>query len=175
MPELGSIGFGIFLDRALDGPLSPLLSLRTLGTGSGLRLRLNAVFEELTKEEPGVLTVSMAIERFRTLRGMSQGELARRAEVSRPFISFVENGQRAPSLPMLYTIASALEIPPGALLIAKPSEHRTAWNRLRDELHQLMLDEIIAAWEPESTPAQGLACDSSTLLNIALSPYRSRR
>jgi transcriptional regulator with XRE-family HTH domain len=51
------------------------------------------------------------IKMFRELRGFSQGELAKRADISRPTISFIESGvQRSVSLDRAQKIATAFGI-----------------------------------------------------------------
>ena len=58
-----------------------------------------------------------------TARGMSQEQLAEKANISRSHLSAIEapNMVRAFSLEALYDIADALEIEPGALLDAAAS------------------------------------------------------
>lgn len=55
----------------------------------------------------------------RTLRiaaGLSQEELAFRAEMKRSYLSDLERGTRNPSVRALGRLAAALEVPPGQLL-----------------------------------------------------------
>ena len=49
------------------------------------------------------------LKRLREERGMTQEELARRAKLTKPYISQIENGVRKnPSLPALQRLAKAL-------------------------------------------------------------------
>jgi len=60
-----------------------------------------------TPDEPGAL-VGAAVRARRTAAGLSVAELARRAEVSGPFVSQLEGGRSSVSIPVLYRLASAL-------------------------------------------------------------------
>jgi transcriptional regulator with XRE-family HTH domain len=57
------------------------------------------------------------IKILRDASEMSLTELARRARVSKPFLSLVESGKRQPSLDVIRRIAKALRIPPEALVL----------------------------------------------------------
>jgi transcriptional regulator with XRE-family HTH domain len=78
-------------------------------------------------------SVGVTIRAFRLRAGLSQDDLADRMDVSTPYISMLESGNRYPSIEMLIRIAVALEVRPGAMLdrIAEdftadnhPSPHR---------------------------------------------------
>lgn len=56
----------------------------------------------------------------RQAAGLSIAEVARRAEVSAPFISQLEAGRTSVSLPTLYRLAGALGVTPNALLGSAP-------------------------------------------------------
>lgn len=60
--------------------------------------------------------VGEAVRRWRTHRGWTGGELARRSRVSATYISKVEKGQTLPPLRRLYTFASVLGCHAGQLL-----------------------------------------------------------
>ncbi|AMM20828.1 hypothetical protein AX769_12615 [Frondihabitans sp. PAMC 28766] len=60
--------------------------------------------------------IGQAVRAERTRRGWSMRELAGRAGVSQPFLSNVENARIYPSVPTLYALASALDIPPAQLM-----------------------------------------------------------
>lgn len=64
--------------------------------------------------------VGAAVRAHRTAKGWSMRELARRAGVSQPFITKLERGDQLPSIPTLYDLAAAFEIPPSALLPTIP-------------------------------------------------------
>ncbi len=60
---------------------------------------------------PGVGDIGARIRRARLERGFSQGDLERRTGLLRCYLSRVENGHTAPSLPTLARLAAALEMP----------------------------------------------------------------
>lgn len=64
--------------------------------------------------------VGAAVRAHRTAKGWSMRELGRRAGVSQPFITKLERGDQLPSIPTLYDLASALGVPPSALLPTIP-------------------------------------------------------
>jgi len=57
----------------------------------------------------------MALRSWRTRRGISQHELARRANLQRSYISDVERGERNTSLQSIKKLADALNISPQRL------------------------------------------------------------
>ena len=64
---------------------------------------------------PGV-SLGRRIRLLRRQRGYSQGTLARRAQVSQPYLSMVEAGRiQSPSLPVLERVARALGVRLAAL------------------------------------------------------------
>ena len=60
--------------------------------------------------------VALNIQELRRERGLSQEELALRADVNRGYMGKLENAKYAASLDMLEKIASALNVDPSALL-----------------------------------------------------------
>jgi transcriptional regulator with XRE-family HTH domain len=61
--------------------------------------------------------IGQMIKQLRQTKGLTQAELAKKAHVTRPYITMLENGVRkAPSLPMLQRLAKALGVPVTALL-----------------------------------------------------------
>jgi transcriptional regulator with XRE-family HTH domain len=54
--------------------------------------------------------VGLNVQRLRRGRGLSQEELAHRAEVHQTYLSGVEGGKRNPSIGVLGRIATALEV-----------------------------------------------------------------
>lgn len=56
------------------------------------------------------------VRRLREARGLTQEELAERAEVSATYVGFVERGDNVPTLTIIIQIASALGIRPSELL-----------------------------------------------------------
>lgn len=65
-----------------------------------------------------VLAIGARVREHRLARGWSMRELARRASVSQPFVSKLEGGQLLPSLPTLYGLAAAFDLPASSLLPA---------------------------------------------------------
>jgi len=53
---------------------------------------------------------------LRQERGISQEELAFRADVDRTFISLLERGQRQPSLSTVFQLAQALSVKPSVII-----------------------------------------------------------
>lgn len=60
--------------------------------------------------------VGTALAAARHAAGLSMRELAKRADVSQPFLSQVENGRSMPSLATLYRLAGALGVSPSTLM-----------------------------------------------------------
>lgn len=58
-----------------------------------------------------------ALREERTKQGLSQEELAHRANLNRTYISLLELGKRSPSLNTMVALATALKIKPSELLI----------------------------------------------------------
>ena len=57
------------------------------------------------------------IKRLREERGLTPEELAKRAGVTKPYVSMIESGERkSPSLPILKRLAKALGVPVTARL-----------------------------------------------------------
>jgi len=63
-----------------------------------------------------------AVREFRKGIGISQEELADRADIHRTYIGGIERGERNPTLTMIFRLAAALEISPRDLL-EKSAEH----------------------------------------------------
>ena len=58
----------------------------------------------------------MVVRKLREARGLTQEELAERAEVSTTYIGFVERGDNVPTLTIIVQIAKALGVRPSELL-----------------------------------------------------------
>ena len=54
--------------------------------------------------------LGLNLKRIRTKKGISQGDIARTLEVSRGFISTIENGKTNPTLSTIVKLAKALRI-----------------------------------------------------------------
>lgn len=61
--------------------------------------------------------VGEALRVCRARRGMSQSELARRAQVDRSFIWQIESGLRQPTIAVFVALARALEVPADRLML----------------------------------------------------------
>ena len=59
---------------------------------------------------------SVVLREIRTEKGLSQDEVAERLDVARSYISYLESGQRYPSLEMFISVAQALGVRPGEML-----------------------------------------------------------
>ena len=72
------------------------------------------------KNRDRLIQLGIAISTLRHIRGMSQEELAEKAEISRAYISNIE----APNIPYtfnlnaFFNIADALDVPPEKLIVA---------------------------------------------------------
>ena len=60
--------------------------------------------------------LGLNLKRIRTKKGISQGDIARELEVSRGFISTIENGKTNPTLSTITNIAKALRVSTDELL-----------------------------------------------------------
>lgn len=80
------------------------------------------------------------IKLLRTANRLSQEELAKKLEVSRPYLSQVENGHREPSLGFLREAARELEIPLPLLLLQESDQDSPVLAEL-----QKLLTDVLAA------------------------------
>ena len=60
--------------------------------------------------------LGLNLKRIRTKKDISQGDIARDLEVSRGFISIIENGKTNPTLATIQKLADALQVSPKDLL-----------------------------------------------------------
>ena len=58
----------------------------------------------------------MDLKTLRIRRGLTQEQLARRAKVTKPYVSQLEHGVRTPSLAVLRRLARVLGVRPASLL-----------------------------------------------------------
>ena len=61
------------------------------------------------------------LKRFRLAAGLSQEELAHRADIDRTYVSSLERGRYSASIDMLESLSLALDIDASELLIAPPA------------------------------------------------------
>lgn len=69
-----------------------------------------------------VLSFHETVYLWRKARGLTQGELARQAQISRPNLTMMERGGREVTLGTLRRIAKALQVRPGILADGIPPE-----------------------------------------------------
>src|SRR6266550_2584673 len=62
------------------------------------------------------LAFGKAVRMYRTRMGLSQEDLADRAEIHRTYIGGIERGERNPTLTMIHRLAAALGVPPTKLV-----------------------------------------------------------
>ena len=56
------------------------------------------------------------LKRIRTAKGISQGEISRKLEVDKSFVSSIENGKTNPTLATIAKIAKAIGVSVGELM-----------------------------------------------------------
>jgi transcriptional regulator with XRE-family HTH domain len=56
------------------------------------------------------------LKRIRTAKGISQGEIGRKLEVDKSFVSNIENGKTNPTLSTIAKIAKAIGVSAGELM-----------------------------------------------------------
>lgn len=78
--------------------------------------RVNSVLQNADAAADVSAAVGHAIRRAREAAGLSMRALARRSEMSQPFLSQVEKGATSPSLSSLYRLAHALGVSPSELM-----------------------------------------------------------
>ncbi|WP_153117018.1 helix-turn-helix domain-containing protein [Rhodocyclus tenuis] len=88
------------------------------------------------------MNVGQAIKMCRTRRGVSQSDLARRAECSVSYLCLLENNKRDPTLSTLTKVAQALNVPVGILffLAAEHGELTGMDKELAGELARTALE-----------------------------------
>jgi transcriptional regulator with XRE-family HTH domain len=72
----------------------------------------------------GTMDIALNIRKLRDERGLTLDALAKAARVTKGFLSQVENFRAMPSLPLIYKLAEALGIEPGALFSASRENPR---------------------------------------------------
>ncbi len=100
--------------------------------------------------------VALRIREVRTLRGLSQRQLAAKMEVPRTYISKVENGRALPTLGSLERLATALSVQLGDLV-----QHN--FGQREQEIAELMADPFLA--EITSCVSRLNALQRSTVLH----------
>lgn len=97
------------------------------------------------------MNIGQVIKMCRSRRGLSQSELARRADCSVSYLSMLENNLRDPALSMVEKIAKALNVPIGILffLAADRSDIVGMDKELSGQIARTAL-ELLS--EPDSQP-----------------------
>ena len=93
------------------------------------------------------MDVGNAIRLCRKRRGVSQTDVAVRADCSVSYLSMLENNKRDPTLSMITKIAEALRVPVGALFVMA-SEEKELGNidsRLAGRLQRAAMSSILSA------------------------------
>ena len=72
------------------------------------------------------MNVGQAIKMCRSRRGLSQAELAKRAQCSVSYLSMLETSQRDPTLSMVEKISLALNVPLGILFFLASDKNEMA-------------------------------------------------
>jgi transcriptional regulator with XRE-family HTH domain len=75
--------------------------------------------------------VARNLRLLRQAKGLSQEELAHRADVDRTYVSALERAKYNPTVRMVGRLAEVLEVPPASLLELSPKEARPAKRRPR--------------------------------------------
>jgi len=55
--------------------------------------------------------VKIFVEQYRLKKGLSLSELARRSEISKSHLSYIESGETSPTIETLCKISKALDVP----------------------------------------------------------------
>lgn len=98
------------------------------------------------------MDVGSAIRLCRKRRGVSQTDVATRAECSVSYLSMLENNKRDPTLSMVTKIAEALRVPVGVLFVMA-SEEKELGNidsRLAGKLQRAVMASLPAANDVEA-------------------------
>ena len=78
--------------------------------------------------------IGKTIKFLRIAKGLKQAELSERLEVSKNYISLIENDKREPSLSFLKDLAKVLDIPVGMLFLDMDMSKKEISPRERDLL-----------------------------------------
>lgn len=100
------------------------------------------------------MDIGRAIRFCRQQKGLTQPQLAERADLSASYLSVLEQGKRDPSLSSLHRIARGLGIPLSVLLFvaAEPSDVETLTPELHEKLAAATL-KLLAASRDDHQPA----------------------
>lgn len=82
-------------------------------------------------------TIGKNIKKFRTLANLTQTDLARKALISRNYLSLLENNQREPSIATLERISKALDIPTSVLTLRMDTDSQDPLDKLLLKTYEL--------------------------------------
>ena len=97
------------------------------------------------------MNLGRTIRMCRTQRGLSQAELADRADCSVSYLSVLENNKRDPTLSTLTKISNALQVPIGLLffLASEKDERQGMDKELAGELARTALELLNEPIDPQ--------------------------
>lgn len=100
------------------------------------------------------MNLGLAIEECRKLMGVTKSSLAKKAELSPPYLTQIISGQREPSISIIEKIANALGIPSSLLifLASDDSELSNISEETKRELRTLSKHLIQESSESSSEP-----------------------
>ncbi|HRA18570.1 MAG TPA: helix-turn-helix transcriptional regulator [Flavobacteriales bacterium] len=98
------------------------------------------------------MNLGEAIKDLRQRRGMKQRDLAIKTELTAPYLSQVEHGQKTPSLDAVDTIARALEVPSPVLwfMAMERGDVSESKRALYDQLAPAMKAMIVSLFDPKA-------------------------
>jgi len=90
------------------------------------------------------MNVGNAIRECRKRRGVSQTDIALRADCSVSYLSMLENNKRDPTLSMVSKIADALQVPVGVLFVmaSEQKELGKIGNQLAGKLRRAVMASL---------------------------------
>lgn len=97
------------------------------------------------------MDIGKIVKKRRNHLGLSQDELANRANISKSFLSLIESGKREPSLTALSAIAGALEVPLNILIFLGSDDDEL--QRMPPEVIRNLRDLALKLLETESENA----------------------
>ncbi len=91
------------------------------------------------------------VQHFRSKAGLSQGQLAERADVSQTYLSAIERGDKFPAGPTIESLARALGLPIYVLFV-DPDQALQAQETVFDEVSRLNvgLTQVVTEWAREN-------------------------
>lgn len=87
-----------------------------------LRVQIEGILKSRCSSRSVKKLVGLYVCYYRSARGMTQEELAKKAKISRASVANIEKGRHCPPLYYFYILAKALDVFPGQLLNVFPDE-----------------------------------------------------